>query len=53
MKDPVAYIDAVKLALVLSSVVAEYEIVKERVTRTDGYLRIRATLVNGDFHRDD
>ncbi|MBM4456512.1 MAG: hypothetical protein FJ011_01910 [Chloroflexi bacterium] len=48
MNDPVAYLDAIKLRLIASPIIAEYRIVKERATRTDGYLRVRATLVNGD-----
>ena len=49
MNDIVAYLEAIKLKLVTSRVVADYQIVKERTTATDGYLRIRATLYNGDF----
>jgi hypothetical protein len=49
MSDITAYLEAIKLKLVTSRVVADYQIVKERVTATDGYLRIRATLHNGDF----
>ena len=49
MNDPVAYLEAIKLRLIASPIVAEYRIVKERATRTDGYLRVKATLVSGDF----
>lgn len=49
MNDPAAYLETIKLRLIASPVIAEYRIVKERVTRTDRYLRVRATLVNGDF----
>ena len=49
MSDVIAYLEAIKLKLVTSRVVADYQIVKERVTAADGYLRIRATLQNGDF----
>lgn len=49
MNDPGAYLDAIKLRLIASPIIAEYHILKERATRTDGYLRLRATLVNGDF----
>ena len=49
MSDIAAYLEAIKLKLVTSRVVADYQIVKERTTATDGYLRIRATLHNGDF----
>ena len=49
MNDPLAYLEAIKLRLIASPIIAEYRIVKERATRTDGYLRVRATLVSGDF----
>ena len=49
MNDIVAYLEAIKLKLVTSRVVADYQIVKERTAATDGYLRIRAALHNGDF----
>lgn len=49
MNDIAAYLEAIKLKLVTSRVIADYQIVKERTTATDGYLRIRANLHNGDF----
>ena len=49
MNDPVAYLEAIKLRLIASPIIAEYRILKERATHTDGYLRLKATLVNGDF----
>ncbi len=49
VNDPVAYLEAIKLRLIASPIIAEYRILKERATRTDGYLRLRATLTNGDF----
>jgi len=49
MSDITAYLEAMKLKSVTSRVVADYQIVKERITATDGYLRVRATLHNGDF----
>jgi len=49
VNDPLAYLEAIKLRLIASPIIAEYRSVKERATRTDGYLRVRATLVNGDF----
>jgi hypothetical protein len=49
MSDIAAYFEAIKLKLVTSRVVADYQIVRERTTTTDGYLRIRAILHNGDF----
>ena len=44
-----AYLDAIKLGLISSPIISEYTIVKERTTATDGYVRVRATLLNGDF----
>ena len=49
MNDIAAYLEAIKLKLVTSRVIADCQVVKERITATDGYLRIRATLHNGDF----
>ena len=49
MSDIAAYLEATELKLVASRVVADYRVVKERTTATDGYLRIRATLHNEDF----
>ena len=49
MNDLVSYLEAIKLRLIVSPIIAEYRILKERATRTDGYLRLRATLTNGDF----
>ena len=49
MNDPTAYLEAIKLRLIASPIIAEYHILKERATRTDGYLRLRATFINGDF----
>ncbi len=43
------YLEALKLKLVASAIVAQYTIVKERTTTTDGYLRVQITLSNGDF----
>ncbi len=49
MREIVAYHDTIKLALISSPVIADFVVVKERMTATDGYLRLRATLTNGDF----
>jgi hypothetical protein len=49
MSSIAAYLEAIKLKLVTNRVIADYQIVKERTTATDGYLRIRANLYNGDF----
>lgn len=49
MREIAEYLDTIKLKLITSPIIAEYYIVKERTTATDGYIRIRATLPNGDF----
>jgi hypothetical protein len=49
VNDPASYLEAIKLRLIVSPIIAEYRILKERATRTDGYVRLRATLTNGDF----
>jgi hypothetical protein len=49
VNDPAAYLETIKLGLITCPIVADYRILKERATRTDGYLRLRATLINGDF----
>lgn len=49
MSEVVAYLDATKLALISSPAIADFAIIRERVTATDGYVRLRATLINGDF----
>jgi len=49
VNDPLAYLEAIKLRLIASPIIAEYRILRERATRTDGYLRLKATLINGDF----
>lgn len=49
VNDPAAYLETIKLRLIASPIIAEYQILRERITHTDGYLRLRATLINGDF----
>lgn len=49
MNEISTYLDDIKLKLVTSRVVIEYQIVRERTTATDGYLRVQATLMNDDF----
>ena len=49
MKEPKEYLEATKLKIVASPIVSRYEITKERATSIDGYIRIRITLVNGDY----
>lgn len=49
MNDISAYLDEITLALVSSPVIAEYEVVRCWANADDGYIRVRATLSNGDF----
>ncbi|MCI0478449.1 MAG: DUF6516 family protein [Anaerolineales bacterium] len=49
MPDPADYLAEVELALVSSPTIAEYRTVRAWANTDDGYLRIRATLTNGDF----
>lgn len=49
MTDLVDYLVGIELALVSSPAVVEYHILRSWTNTDDGYLRIRATLVNGDF----
>jgi len=49
MNDITAYLDEIILALVGSPAVTAYEVVRRWVNVDDGYIRVRATLSNGDF----
>jgi hypothetical protein len=49
MDDPVAYLREIELALISSSVIASYEVLRSWANTDDGYIRIRAILSNGDF----
>ncbi len=49
MSDIIAYLAEIEVALVSSPVVAEYQVVRSWSHSDDGYIRIRATLTNGDF----
>ena len=40
----VAYRDAIKTRLMTDPVVATFQVVRERSTGSDGYVRVRATL---------
>ncbi|MBN1890132.1 MAG: hypothetical protein JW850_19195 [Thermoflexales bacterium] len=44
-----SYLAEIQLALVNSPIIAEYHIVRSWINTDDGYVRIRATLTNGDF----
>lgn len=43
------YLAAIHVALVESSIVANYTVVRQRATSQRGYLRVRIRLSNGDF----
>ena len=43
------YIDNELASLLSHPLVASAEVVRQTVTRRDGYLRIRCTLMNGDY----
>lgn len=49
MKKVKEYLEAIKLKIVTSPIVSNYEIVKERTTNIDGYIKVRMTLINGDY----
>jgi hypothetical protein len=46
---PDEYLAAIHLALVESSIIVRYRVVRQRVTSQRGHLRVRADLSNGDF----
>jgi hypothetical protein len=43
------YLASIHLALMESSIVLEYAIVRQRLTSQSGHLRVRVRLTNGDF----
>ena len=47
--DPESYLRTIEAALIESPVIRSYVIVRRWANTDDGYIRIRATLVNGDF----
>ena len=49
MTDLSAYLTDIELALIRSPLVATYQIVRSEINTDAGYIRLRATLVNGDF----
>ena len=49
MTDIAAYLTKIELAIISSSLIAEYRIVRSWANTDDGNIRVRATLVNGDF----
>jgi len=49
MRDPAEYLSAVELALVESSVIVSFSVMRQWANSDDGYIRVRATLRNNDF----
>jgi hypothetical protein len=49
MHEIAIHLTEIELALVSSPAIADYSIVRSKAGTDDGYIRIRATLVNGDF----
>lgn len=49
MRDPVTYLVEIEMALVSSPIVVEYRLIRSWANTDDGYVRVRATLSNGDF----
>jgi hypothetical protein len=49
MSDVADYLAEVELALVSSPTVATYQDIRSWANTDDGYIRVRATLANGDF----
>ena len=49
MNDITSYLAEIELALVSSPIIAEYAVIRSWANTDDGYIRIRATLTNGDF----
>ena len=49
MTDLSAYLTDIELALIRSPTIATYQIVRSEINTDAGYIRLRATFVNGDF----
>ncbi|MCX6030254.1 MAG: DUF6516 family protein [Chloroflexi bacterium] len=49
MNDPAVYLSELEFALLASPIVSEYRVVRSWANTDDGYIRIRARLMNGDF----
>lgn len=47
--DATAYLADIELALIVSPIVASYQVVRSWNNTDDGYIRVRTTLTNGDF----
>ena len=49
MADIATYLTDTELALISSSIITDYCIIRSWAHTDDGYIRVRATLANGDF----
>ncbi|MEK7439379.1 MAG: DUF6516 family protein [Chloroflexota bacterium] len=49
MPDPAEYLSAVELAFVESPVITNFSVVRQWANSDDGYIRVRATLLNNNF----
>lgn len=49
MIEPASYVAEIELALVSSPVLENFHVLRAWTNSDDGYLRLRATLFNGDF----
>jgi len=47
--DPIAYLNEIILALIVSEIISDYTVIRRWANTDDGYIRIRASLINGDF----
>ena len=49
MIEPSAYVAEIELALISSPTLANYQVLRVWTNSDDGYIRLRASLFNGDF----
>ena len=49
MNETASYLAEIELALVSSPILSQFQILRAWANTDDGYIRIRATLINGDF----
>ena len=49
MDDLPGYLTEIQLGLVGSPIILEYQVTRSQINIDDGYIRIRAILINGDF----
>jgi len=49
VNEPGSYLVEIDLALIGSPIILEYQVIRSWSNTDDGYIRFRATLINGDF----